>query len=171
MRASLLLVALALFVAAAVPVDEERSFGSSTLQEGPDPTPEEIARGQQVYELICAGCHTLDPPPDSAPPMRHVARHLRQDLDTFEAFAEHVRSYVPAPDAEHSRLPAMAIERFGLMDALPLTDDVLNSAAAYLWSLTESEGHRGEGEGHGHRKRHRKGGGDSTGSSGRTTIR
>lgn len=171
MRSSLLFVALALFVAAAVPVDEDRSFASSGVQEGPDPTPEEIERGQQVYALVCAGCHTLDPPPDSAPPMRHVARHLRQDLETFEAFAEHVRTYVPAPDAERSRLPAMAIERFGLMDPLPLTEDVLNSAAAYLWSLTEGEGSRGEGGGHGHARHQRKRGDDSTGFPGRTTIR
>ncbi len=44
----------------------------------PGPDPEQVARGQQVFGLVCSGCHTLDPPPDSAPPMRHVSRHLRQ---------------------------------------------------------------------------------------------
>lgn len=104
----------------------------------PDPTPEQVARGQQVFELICSGCHAVDPPPDSAPPMRHVARHLRRDLQAFPEFAEHVRTYVPAPSPEGSRLPPMAIERFGLMPALPLTDDVLTAAAAYIWSLSDA---------------------------------
>jgi hypothetical protein len=40
----------------------------------------------------------------------------------------------------------MAIERFGVMAPLPLTDDVLNSAAAYLWSLTDSTGAMGRGQ-------------------------
>ncbi|MEJ2538779.1 MAG: cytochrome c [Gemmatimonadota bacterium] len=103
---------------------------------GPDP--EDVARGAQVFELVCAGCHSLDPPPDSAPPMRHVSAHLRRELDTFEAFAEHVRTYVPAPSAEASLLPPRALERFGLMDALPLTEDVLTAAAAYIWTLADS---------------------------------
>lgn len=146
MRTSPLLAALILFFFAAVPMDDSRSFEDGIVQVASEPTPEEIARGEQVYELVCSACHTLDPPPDSAPPMRHVVRHLRRDLTTFEAFSEHVQSYVPAPDAERSMLPPMAIERFGVMAPLPLADDVLHSAAAYLWSLStpaEGEGHSG----------------------------
>lgn len=151
MRASPLFLALLAFFVAAVPMDEGRTLQlePGLIQEGPDPTPEEIARGRQVYELVCSACHTLDPPPDSAPPMRHVVMHLRRDLTTFEAFSEHVRTYVPAPDADRSRLPPMAIERFGLMAPLPLADDVLNSAAAYLWSLADSAGAMGPGMGRG----------------------
>ena len=147
MRASPLFLALLFFFVAAVPVDDSRILDVDVTQEGPGPTADEIAKGAQVYELVCKGCHTLDPPPDSAPPMRHVARHLRQDLVTFEAFAEHVRTFVPAPDPERSRLPPMAIEHFGLMDALPLTEDVLQAAAAYLWSLEGAGEPMGRGMG------------------------
>lgn len=152
MRAFPAMVVLLLLVAA-VPRLEPGAPESDAFQERTEPTAEEVARGQQVYELVCAGCHTLDPPPDSAPPMRHVARHLRRDLTTFEAFSEHVRTYVPAPDAERSRLPPMAIEHFGLMAPLPLTEDVLDSAAAYLWSLADSAGPMGMGMGRGMRMR------------------
>lgn len=151
MRASPLFAALILFFFAAVPMEDGRTFQVEVDQVDTDPTPEEIARGEQVFELVCAACHTLDPPPDSAPPMRHVVRHLRQELTTFEAFSEHVRSYVPAPDPERSRLPAMAIERFGVMAPLPLADDVLHSAAAYLWSLSAPMEGSGHSRGHGKR--------------------
>lgn len=102
------------------------------------PDPQEVAQGKQVFDLVCSGCHTIQPPPDSAPPMSHVARHLRQELGTLEAFTEHVRTYVPAPSPERSRLPAMAIERFGLMGALPMEDAVLENVAAYIWTLADS---------------------------------
>ena len=150
MRTSPLLLALIVFFFGAVPLVEGPFVGVGSEQVGSDPTPEEFARGALVYELVCSACHTLDPPPDSAPPMRHVVRHLRSDLTTFEAFSDHVRSYVPAPDPERSRLPEMAIERFGLMAPMPLADDVLHSAAAYLWSLSDS----GEGMGQGRRGKH-----------------
>lgn len=136
MRTSPLLAVLILLPFAAAPMDDGRTFEVVIDQVDSEPSPEEIARGEQVYELVCSACHTLDPPPDSAPPMRHLVRHLRRDLATFEAFSEHVQSYVPAPDAERSLLPPMAIERFGVMAPLPLADDVLYSAAAYLWSLS-----------------------------------
>ena len=123
----------------------------------PGPDPEQVAQGRQVFELVCSGCHTIDPPPDSAPPMLHVSRHLRQELTTFEDFADHVRTYVPAPSAEASRLPPMAIERFGVMAPLPLTDDVLTAAAAYIWTLVDSAGPMGNGMGGGMGMQHRHG--------------
>lgn len=138
MRAALLALPLALLLVAAA--------GSHD----PSPDPQQMDRGRQVFELVCSGCHTIQPPPDSAPPMSHVARHLRQELETLEAFTEHVRTYVPAPSAEGSRLPAMAIERFGLMGALPMEDAVLTDVAAYIWTLADSaRGGMGEGMGRG----------------------
>lgn len=106
--------------------------------DGPDPDPGQVERGKQIFETVCAACHTVNPPPDSAPPMAHVVRHLRMELETQEAFAEHVRSYVSAPEADRSLLPPMAIERFGLMGALPLGDSILTDVAAYIWTLADS---------------------------------
>jgi hypothetical protein len=126
-----------------------------------DPDPEQIARGKQIFETVCAGCHTMEPPPDSAPPMTHVVRHLRMELKTPEAFAEHVRTYVAAPAAERSLLPPMAIERFGLMGALPMGDSVLTDVAAYLWTLGDSAA-PGRGKG---MKRGGRMGGDSDGAA------
>lgn len=106
--------------------------------DGPDPDTAQVDRGRQIFETVCSVCHTVNPPPDSAPPMAHVVRHLRMELGSREAFAEHVRTYVAAPDPERSLLPAMAIERFGLMGALPLGDSILTDVAAYIWTLADS---------------------------------
>lgn len=119
--------------------------GWAVLPEGPDP--QQVERGRATFETVCVGCHTLAPPPDSAPPMSHVVRHLRRELTELDAFTEHVRTYVAAPAQERSRMPAMAVERFGLMQPLPLGDSILTDVAAYLWTLGEeaAAGSRGMG--------------------------
>jgi len=48
-------------------------------------------------------------------------------------------AWIKAPAKEKSLMPAMAIERFGLMAPLPLPDSQLQAAAAYVWSLSESD--------------------------------
>ncbi len=104
------------------------------------PTEAEIEAGSELYEAICSACHSIDPPMKEAPPFRHVARHLRQQFEDRAAFTTHVVDFVTAPSAEHSALPQRAIERFGLMPAHPIGSERLESVAAYLWSLTFSEG-------------------------------
>ena len=92
--------------------------------------------GERLYDEVCSACHTLDPPPNLAPPLRLVSRHLRRAFDTREAAVDHVVSYAPAPDPERSILPSHAIDRFGLMPPQPLRPDQLEKVANYVWSLT-----------------------------------
>lgn len=130
----------------------------------PDATPDVEAavraeRGRALFDDICAQCHTLDPPANQAPPMRHVVRHLRQALDDDDAAVlRHVLSYVPAPAAEHSLLPAMAIERFGVMPPQPLPAELLNDIGTYLLTLDAPAGGRGMGGGGAMRGGHGSGG-------------
>lgn len=86
--------------------------------------------GELVFKTVCATCHSLDPPPDKAPPMKMVLRHyLQADLeDPWQA----VRDWVVAPDSARSALPAHAIERFGLMPPLVMEEADMDALIEYL---------------------------------------
>ena len=96
---------------------------------------QELARGEQVVRTTCAACHTLEPPPDKAPPFAMIAMRYRAAAASDDEAIARIVAWVRAPDAERSLLPAMAIERFGLMPPLPLPDSLLRPAARYLLTL------------------------------------
>jgi mono/diheme cytochrome c family protein len=97
--------------------------------------PEDLQEGERIFKEICSVCHTMDPPPNLAPPMSHVARHLRQEFDTEDAAVAHVVEYLPAPARERSILPDMPHERFGLMAPQPLPAELLEAVGRYVWFL------------------------------------
>lgn len=99
-----------------------------------------IAQGRQLVTTVCAACHTEQPPPKLAPPLAHVSRRYRMQHngDREKAMARIV-AWIKAPAKEKSLMPAMAIERFGLMAPLPLPDEQLRAAAAYVWSLSSND--------------------------------
>lgn len=109
--------------------------GQSALEA---PVPEEFTAGAQVFESICSQCHSLSPPAKLAPPMRHVARHLRMRFETEEAATRHILTFLPAPDSTSSIMPPMARQRFGLMPPQPLPKPYLEAVARYVWYLGES---------------------------------
>ena len=76
--------------------------------------------GEQVVEYVCSQCHSMEPPPLKAPPLTHLARHLRESFPSVDEAVTHVVAYAPAPDPEQSILPERAQERFGLMPPQPL---------------------------------------------------
>lgn len=129
---------------------------------GTDP----LSDGERIFNEICQQCHTLDPPANLAPPMRHILRHLRQSFETDEAISGHIVAFVPAPTAEASALPPMAVERFGLMPALPLPESSLKAVAAYLLTLEREgsgSGDRDDAARPGHGRRHGGGHGEDQG--------
>ena len=95
----------------------------------------ELAEGKRLYETVCVSCHTMDPPPKLAPPMSHVARRYRMSFASEADAVAHIVAYVRKPEAARSKMPPMAIERFGLMPALPLAEPQLRAVARYIWSL------------------------------------
>ncbi len=99
------------------------------------PAPAPTLSGQEVVEQICSQCHSMEPPPLAAPPLTHLATHLRQVFETEDEAVAHVVAYAPAPNAETSIMPPMAVERFGLMPPQPLPEPLLEAAARYIWSL------------------------------------
>jgi mono/diheme cytochrome c family protein len=121
------------------------SWGSSALiAQEPAPAPD----GAELFALVCAMCHTVNPPPKAAPPISHAsAYYLRKHADTETAVTAMV-DYLKKPEAERSVLPAHAIERFGLMPSQAhLTDGQLRAVARYVLSLadtTHAGGHEHE---------------------------
>lgn len=117
--------------------------------------------GKQLFGLVCAMCHSEQPPVLAAPPMAMVVMHYRQALSTEDSVRTAIMTYVRNPSAETSRLPAHAIERFGLMPAQPqLTDAQLGHIVDYILTL-EAKPHEGgmqgmqggmpgQGQGQGH---------------------
>lgn len=91
--------------------------------------------GELTFRVVCATCHTLNPPYEKAPPMTHIARHYRQAFATEAEGIEAIVQWVTKPDSARSRMPAHAIQRFGLMPAFPLPEAQLREVAKYVWDL------------------------------------
>lgn len=124
-------------------VDPAESVPAAVPSTAPSPAPSTAEApslsGREVVEQICSQCHSMEPPPLAAPPLTHLAAHLRQSFETVDEAVAHVVAYAPAPDAERSILPPRAVERFGLMPPQPLPEPLLDAATRYIWSLGDGE--------------------------------
>lgn len=97
-----------------------------------------LARGREIVRTVCAACHTEQPPPKLAPPLSHVAHRYRMSAGTSEEARTRMTAWIAAPAKDKSLMPAMAIERFGLMAPLPLPEEMRRAAATYVLSLADS---------------------------------
>lgn len=91
--------------------------------------------GELTFRVVCASCHTSNPPPAKAPPMSHIARRYRQVFANEAEGIDAIVQWVTKPDTARSRMPAHAVERFGLMPAFPLPEAQLRDVAKYVWEL------------------------------------
>lgn len=121
MRLTVATIALATLAAASVPLGAQA----------------DVPAGKQTFDIVCASCHSLNPPPNKAPPMTHVIRHYRSAFSSDSAGIEAIVQWVQRPERERSKLPAHAVETFGLMPAFPLPEAQLREVARYAWSLTD----------------------------------
>lgn len=108
--------------------------------------------GAQLFDLVCAMCHSVNPPHKAAPPMSHAAAYyLQKHADADSALVAMV-AYLKAPTAERSALPPMATERFGVMPSQAhLSDAQLQAVARYALSLADTthvHGQHGQMRGH-----------------------
>jgi mono/diheme cytochrome c family protein len=156
----------------AMPMDHDMSMDHEMpmIHETPEPDDPVLKEGKAIFDEVCSACHTVEPPPKLAPPMRMVSMHLRQTFETEAEGVAHILSYAPAPEAGKSILPPHAVERFGLMAPQPLPPETLEKVARYVWSLGEGMSEMGgmgmgrsqdgqDGPGNGMRMRMRRRGG------------
>lgn len=94
-----------------------------------------VTEGKVTFEAICTICHTTTPPPKLAPPLAMVADHYRESYSTEAEGVAAIARFILAPDAARSALPAHAVERFGLMPRLALTEAQATAVARYVWNL------------------------------------
>jgi len=95
--------------------------------------------GAPVFQMVCSMCHTVNPPPNAAPPMSHATSFYLQQHETVEAAAAAIVAYLKQPDSTRSALPAHAITRFGLMPSQAhLTDVQLDAVARYVLTLADT---------------------------------
>lgn len=102
-----------------------------TTQRAPD-----LAAGQVLFNTVCTACHSLQPPPKLAPPMAMVSQHYRDAFADETAARAAMLAFLLAPDTSRATMPAHAIQRFGLMPKLPLSEQQFRDVSAYVWSLS-----------------------------------
>ena len=118
-------------------------------------------RGEEVFNTVCATCHSMDPPMKLAPPMRMVIKHYL-DAELEDPWGS-LRAWVAAPDSSRSVLPAHAIEKFGLMPPLVLPEEDLDALIDYLKVQAEVEP-AGQGMGMGNGMKNGMGNGNGNGN-------
>lgn len=110
------------------------------------------SEGEQIFNLVCAMCHSVNPPAKAAPPMSHAAAYYVRKYREKPAIVAAMVAYLKEPAAEKSAMPAHAIERFGLMPSQGhLSEQQLRAAAEYVITLADTAHVRGHGGHGGHR--------------------
>jgi cytochrome c len=116
------------------------STAPAAAQQGPD--------GAQVFELVCAMCHSVNPPAKAAPPISHAAAYYLRKHGTAAAAATAMVLFGGERGAGPSPMPAHAIERWGLMPPQGhLSEAHLQAVARYVITLADTVHVRGTGQG------------------------
>ncbi len=106
--------------------------------------------GAAVFNRNCSVCHSVSPPPKSAPPVIPLANRYHTKFATKEQGVAHMVSFLKKPD-KNTAVEPQAVSRFGLMPALALGDAELKAVASWFWDQYNPAmgGGRGMGRGQG----------------------
>jgi mono/diheme cytochrome c family protein len=104
--------------------------------------------GKAVFDRNCSVCHSIQPPPKSAPPVVPLSSRYHLMFQSKEQGVSRMVSFLKAPSREKAVADAQAITRFGLMPAISLSDEKLNAVAGWVWDQY-SDGSTGPGSGAG----------------------
>jgi cytochrome c len=88
--------------------------------------------GQAVFDRNCTVCHTMNPPPKSAPPIIGVISRYHMKFHKKADGVDHLVAYLKLPDSKNAVEP-QAITRFGLMPPSPLSEAELRTVAEWVW--------------------------------------
>lgn len=111
--------------------EQERGFISSAA------AAENMENGAQnaeeLYTASCQVCHSMHPPAKTAPPIVGLAARYRTVYGNKEDAVKAMVSFMKTPDAGKSALGSRAMQRFGLMPAMSLSDEELERVSGWLW--------------------------------------
>ena len=91
----------------------------------------EAQKGKDNF-AICLVCHNTELDSMLGPPMRNIQRRYKRSFPEKEAFVEKIVEHTKNPTEENS-LMKMAVKKFGVMPALPLSDEYLHAVGAYIY--------------------------------------
>jgi len=107
-----------------------------------------VPDGAKIFESHCSVCHSINPPPKSAPPIAPLANRYKQRFQTKAEGVAHLMAFLKKPDKQKS-IDQQAIARFGLMPAIPLSDAEIKAVSEWFWNQSNpaygSGGGRGQG--------------------------
>ncbi len=106
--------------------------------------------GKEVFDRNCSVCHSIMPPPKSAPPIVPIASRYRQQFASKEKGIARMVSFLKSPSKEKVLADPQAVTRFGLMPPLQLSNAELTAVAGWVWDQGTAGGMgRGAGAGRG----------------------
>lgn len=90
--------------------------------------------GRVLIEQNCYSCHTPEMTGQKrlAPPIQMVKMHYIRDYETKEMFVDAISEWVNQPAKEKSIMPG-ALNRFGLMAPVAISDEDVRLIAEYLY--------------------------------------
>jgi len=102
----------------------------------------ETPGGEDVFNTNCSVCHSVNPPPKSAPPVVPLANRYYQKYATKEEGVAAMVAFLKEPD-KNKAVDEQAASRFGLMPAIPLSDEELKAVSEwFLGSVQPGDGQR-----------------------------
>jgi mono/diheme cytochrome c family protein len=124
--------------------------------------------GEKLYNLRCAACHSLNPPPTLAPPVRGLIRHYTDEHQSKKEVIKAIINFAKNPSEDHMVFPEMAKDRFGNMPPIPFDEKELKVIAAWMWDKVQ-EIRSGRCQNCGHGSRLRRGSGRCLNGEGNST--
>jgi cytochrome c len=112
--------------------------------------------GKEIFDRNCSVCHSVMPPPKSAPPITPIASRYRQQFTSKEKGVARMVLFMKSPSKDKMLADPQAISRFGLMPPMQLSDAELKAVAGWVWDQGSNTGWgpgsgqgRGQGQGQG----------------------
>ena len=104
--------------------------------------------GQAIFNNNCSVCHSVTPPPKSAPPIIPLASHYHQKFKNKKDGVNHLAAYLKSPNKDKA-IDSQAITRFGIMPAQTLPEAELKAVAEWVWDQYNPNMGMGRGMGQG----------------------
>jgi len=89
--------------------------------------------GADLFQQNCSVCHSMKPPPKTAPPVLGIALHYREAFTDKRSAVAHMVRFMQKPDPSLSKLEPAAIRRFGLMPVMTMSEADLKLVSEWLW--------------------------------------
>lgn len=88
--------------------------------------------GDAIYNKYCSVCHTMNPPPKLAPPLRSIAAMYRGKYSSKKEGVERIAAFVKLPNIKNALAPG-AVKKYGLMSRLPISSNDIRTIAEWVW--------------------------------------